>query len=226
MSMSRSRSVAGLTLVELLVVIAVIAVLMGLMLPAMSKSRGAARTTKCLAQLRSLGQCTAMYADASKDAMPRSQHSAFANRVAPWGYAFVEYLTGTAYGADDARWDAVFNGAYRCPHDRRRERWSYGYNVYYELAADETLGRTWTRYTQVPVPTASVLFGELLPTASADHAMAHFWTQFGAPPEIDPRRHGDGTGAVYVDGHAVSRPFSVFFDRVLDVDQYNPAMAR
>lgn len=222
----RIRRATGFTLVELLVVIALIALLVGVLLPGLGKARGAARTVKCLSQLRTLGQFTAMYAGASKDSMPRSQHSAFPNRVAPWGYAFFEYVTGSAYRQSDAGWLAVFNGPYRCPHDRRAQRWSYGYNVYYELTAEETGGCIWTRLSQVPVPTASVLFGELLPTASADHAMAHFWKQFNAPPEIDPMRHGDGTGVVYVDGHAVSKPFPSFFDRVSDVDQYNPATAR
>lgn len=221
--LGRSR---GFTLIELLVVISLITLLIGLLAPSLARARGAARTVKCLSQLRTLGACTQMYADAHKDAMPRSQHSALPNRVAPWGYAFYEYLEGAGYEAEDDRWLAVFNGAYRCPHDRRRERWSYGYNVYYELTAAETLGRTWTRLTRIPAPSASVLFGELLPSASADHAMAHFWVQYQAPPEIDPRRHGDGSGVVHADGSAVSRPFSVFFDRSLGIDQYNPATAR
>lgn len=222
----RSDRVGGFTLVELLVVIAVIALLIGIMMPSMGKARNAARTVACLSQLRTLGQFTAMYSDANKDLMPRSQHSAFPNRVAPWGYAFFEYVTGSAYRDSDAGWLAVLNGPYRCPHDRRRERWSYGYNVYYELTTEETLGRTWTRNSLVPAPTASVVFGELLPTAGADHAMAHFWTQYSAPPEIDPRRHGDGTGVVYLDGHAASRPFSDIFDRPMQIDQFNPATAR
>lgn len=227
MEIQYRRRAMGFTLIELLVVVAVIAVLVGVLLPSLAKARGSARTVRCLAQLRTLGQFGAVYADSSKDAMPRSQHSAFANGAAPWGYAFYEYVTGTAYneGANGAAWDGLFNGLYRCPHDARRERWSYGYNVYYELTAGETLGRTWTSLSKIPNPVASVMFGELLPTASADHAMAHFWTQFHAPSEIDPKRHGDGTGVVYVDGHAASKGFSSFFDRVSNVDQYNPATA-
>lgn len=225
MPFSRVR-VRGFTLIELLVVVAIIALLIGILLPALGQIRGSARTAKCLVQMRTLGQFTAVYAHESRDAMPRSQHSAFPNRVAPWGYAFFEYVTGEAYIHGESAWDRVLNGPYRCPHDRREERWSYGYNVYFELTPDEAHGPTWTRLAQIPTPGATVLFGELLPSASADHAMAHFWAQFNAPPEIDSARHGSATGVVHADGHAVSKPFSKFFDRSVRVDQYNPATAR
>lgn len=50
------------TLVELLVVIAVIAILAGLLLPVLSKARASAMQTKCVANLHSWGQAFYLYA--------------------------------------------------------------------------------------------------------------------------------------------------------------------
>jgi prepilin-type processing-associated H-X9-DG protein/prepilin-type N-terminal cleavage/methylation domain-containing protein len=58
------------TLVELLVVIGIIAVLVGLLLPALSKARDAANVTKCLANLQQIGSGIHIYANEHRGTMP------------------------------------------------------------------------------------------------------------------------------------------------------------
>lgn len=60
----------GFTLVELLVVIGIIAVLIGIILPVLSRVQGRSRDLKCLSNLRSIGQMLLTYSSENKGAFP------------------------------------------------------------------------------------------------------------------------------------------------------------
>lgn len=61
----------GYTLIELLVAIAVIAVLMGVLLPVLGRTRDTARQAACLSNQRQIGVALNAYAAAFKDIIPR-----------------------------------------------------------------------------------------------------------------------------------------------------------
>jgi prepilin-type N-terminal cleavage/methylation domain-containing protein/prepilin-type processing-associated H-X9-DG protein len=63
----------GFTLVELLVVIGIIAVLVAILLPALSTARRAAQTTACTSSLRQIGLGITLYAQYSGGQMPSGQ---------------------------------------------------------------------------------------------------------------------------------------------------------
>ena len=65
-----SRSKRAFTLVELLVVIGIIAVLISILLPTLSRARAAAARTVCLTQLRELVTACHMYANDNKGYLP------------------------------------------------------------------------------------------------------------------------------------------------------------
>jgi type II secretory pathway pseudopilin PulG len=68
--MPTRRPISAFTLVELLVVIGIIAILIAVLLPTLSKAREQATRTVCLSNLRELGNAVRIYATRHRDIVP------------------------------------------------------------------------------------------------------------------------------------------------------------
>lgn len=65
----------GFTLIELLVVISIIALLLSVLMPALSKARGAARRVICMSNQKQIAMAAVAYAAANKDTTPMLRYN-------------------------------------------------------------------------------------------------------------------------------------------------------
>jgi len=118
----RRRPQDGFTLVELLVVMAIISILAALLLPALRKAMGAARTTACAANLKQMGIALQMYAEGFSGWLPTKYYSTSAGSKT-WAWALMS--EGDLLPA----WDVLHCPEARAPK-RGDSRWTSCWNVY------------------------------------------------------------------------------------------------
>lgn len=103
MSKMLRRRHAAFTLVELLVVVGIIAVLVAILLPALSRARQAANSIACQSNLRQIGLALLLYTDGNKGKYPYCQNSS--------GNQWFPALSAVLTGQDGAPYAQVF----KCP---------------------------------------------------------------------------------------------------------------
>jgi prepilin-type N-terminal cleavage/methylation domain-containing protein/prepilin-type processing-associated H-X9-DG protein len=82
----------GFTLVELLVVVAIIGILVGLLLPAVQSVRGSARRTHCASNLRQVGFAMGQFCDTHRGRFPFTGHTAGGDPNKSWIYTVAPFM--------------------------------------------------------------------------------------------------------------------------------------
>ena len=181
----RGGRARGFTLVELLVVIGLIAALISILLPALSRAYASAQLTRCASNLKQV--CTALltYATDNKGQFPPNF-----SLPSPGAYWYHEDRLGRYLGAAGALPSYGFIGpVVRCPDDPEGAR-SYAMNIWASSKVDSSV--------RSAVPARGTLFRSNVPMGSTTILAAEKWST-GGPV-------ADGYYATHTIGFAGTKP--------------------
>ena len=204
----------GFTLTELIVVIAVIALLATLIVAGVNKAVKSAQTTKCASNLRQIAGGVLAYASDHSQKLPPAMAVSGEGQEGTWGYKVWPYIYGSydTYKYPDnclqmgtPVYDVCIENVFRCPSTRnemiaapgverapRRARYSYGLNDYPARVAGSTAARP-----EVPIMDIYRLSSTAMVVECCYPLGSHsgYYTLFGLTP------HNGGSNVLYYDGH-------------------------
>jgi len=201
----------GFTLVELLTVVAIIAVLMAVLLPALNKAREAGKTVACLSNLKQLGYVMHMYAGDNRGYLPGAYNMSTSKNPdgtpAP-DWCFLNTVAKQYVGAVPT---ANRNSTFRCAADEaykyRGAYWtSYGVNTTY--TEGNLLGVMYppARIDDTASPTGTAIMG-----GNYGHGTWNIPYRSDIPSSpsgyssASSFRHNVQTNVVFLDGHVETR---------------------
>lgn len=206
----------GFTLVELLIVVAILAILAALLLPALNRGRASALRVRCTSNLHQLGIATHLYWDENGGRAFRYRTHATNNGVLYW-FGWIEDGVETKRGFDPTQ-GVIYpylkgRGVEQCPAfnhastafklKARGAAYGYGYN--HHLSAPKNTSAF--SISIVPRPSQTVLYADAAqvntfqPPASPIHPMLEEFYYVNNTEATAHFRHNHKANADFCDGH-------------------------
>lgn len=207
------------TLIELLAVIAIVAILASLLLPALGRAKATAHRAKCMSNLRQLGLAAQMYWDDNEDQCFRYR-GAFTNNGVVYWFGWLEQ------GAEGQRaFDATQGALYAylqgrsveiCPSlnysmgqfklKAKGAAYGYGYNLHLSMP----LNQPPIRISTLTRPPDTVLFADAAqvntfqaPASPSNPVLEEFYYVSTNTTEATAHfRHARKANVIFCDGHA------------------------
>ncbi len=226
----RRSSGQAFTLIELLIVIAIIAMLVSILLPSLTKAKQMAKNTMCLSNLHNFALAAQIYAETYDGTYPISNYSKFTSTFTIYAWDFITSIdangnttikSGLLWQGDDAK------KAQQCPSFEGAANWlsdpytGYNYNTSYIGRGMGTSSMTPASLEDVRRPSDTALFGDGEygsgankfmrapwgnPADGGHHGKKSFDNGFsGRYAGTQGYRHLERTNVAFCDGHAASR---------------------
>ena len=214
------------TLIELLIVIAIIAILAGMLMPALNQARQMAFTTACRSNLKQYALGLASYTSESNEYLCYGYNSS--SSASTFNHILYPYIFNRPLKLDGYSSTKPVNvKLYQCPAAKYKHVYytlmsSYGYNYSGVISTSPTqriLGyksstenNPPTKTGQIKQPSAVFFFGDgrlnITSTLWGDNPAYPNNAPGSDPSEFVPWRHQKQVNILYGDGHAASRRVS------------------
>ena len=216
------RRAKAFTLIELLVVIAIIGILAGLLLPAIHRAIGEAKSASCLNNLHQMGVAANLYTLANDGYYPIAYcyvHGPSGMISRAWDFSTARDLhAGTTTVTPGLLWGSgtALNKVQQCPSYSGNANWGkdpytgYNYNTSYIGHGTSEQIVTPARVCDVRNPSRCALFGDGQYAGGADKFMRAPWPNpaddgfSGRAAGTQGFRHMGRTNVVFCDGHTAS----------------------
>lgn len=196
------RNRSAFTLVEVLVVVAILGLLASVLMPAVQNVRAAARRTECKNGLRQIGVGIHMFANTNSGRFPFNTHK---GAMKSWIYTLAPYMENVdqvRLCPDDAKYEERLSGTNK----------GTSYIISNYVSSDKLAGAMMNLHKLQKTTTLAILF-EVSQSRSitADHAHVSSWystinvangTVWQAlEGEVDTKRHHAAANYLFADGH-------------------------
>jgi len=219
---SLRRGPTGFTLIEVLVVVAIMGILMAVLIPALSTAREQAQRIACQNNLQQLQKANVFYLMAFRGVFPPHRFKAPGDKEADWiGEKHWFHLLGQyAKGKEIPHCPSL---KLNVQQDRNVWSWQYnsrnigyGYNAFFlglynhpdkETCGTYIRGSLWWRESRVKMPSMNILLGDSNPKGDGEWSSTLWWPYINAYGEgLNGTRHRRNSGnLVFNDGHAEFR---------------------
>lgn len=160
------KAYPAFTLVELLVVISIIAVLLSILMPALSKVRDQATKTICTTRLKDIIMAFNLYANANNNKLPTSYKQEADGSYARWPAKITPYYDEAKRAYVQGSYGAVkglYLDLFHCPTQERKYKGDapgvYGYNVFFSDYDGSHTKYNWRRLVDIKTPGELPLLG-------------------------------------------------------------------